>query len=84
MRTGASDTDADTAVHLDMIRRASPERRLALAMSLSRSVLSQGHDALARQHPEAPREMIGVMFVARHYGPDLAERVRQALAARLS
>ena len=84
MRTGLSDTDAETAaVHLDLLRAATPDRRLALALSLSRSVMALTRDAIARQMPAASQAEIGLQFVARCYGAELADEVRAALAGRL-
>ncbi|MEQ1757568.1 MAG: hypothetical protein ABL986_04565 [Vicinamibacterales bacterium] len=83
MQTGQSDTDPETAsVHLEMLRRSSPGRRLALTFSLSRSVMALSRDALARQSPGASTEDVGLRFIAESYGVDLAEGVRAALAAR--
>ncbi len=81
MRTGLSDTDAQTAaVHLDLLRAATPERRLALALSLSQSVIRLTRDAIARRSPGASDTEVGLQFVARCYGAALADEVRAALA----
>lgn len=83
MEPGPSDTDADTArVHTDLLRAAPPERRLRLALSLSRTVIGLSRHGLARTVPGASPEEIGLRFVARYYGPDLAEGLRAVLAAR--
>jgi hypothetical protein len=63
-----------------MLRRATPGRRLELAFSMSRSVMALTRDALARQSPQASDEEIGLQFVARCYGQELADAVRAALA----
>lgn len=76
-----SDTDAETAaVHLDLLRQASPDRRLALALSLSRTVALLARDAIAQRRPDASAEDLAVEFVARCYGEDLAAGVRGRLA----
>jgi hypothetical protein len=83
MATGVSDTDPVTAaVHLELLRAATPARRLALAFSLSRSVIALTRDSIARRLPGASRDEIGVAFVERCYGTELAEGVREALATR--
>ena len=83
MHTGLSDTDTQTAVaHLNLLRAATPDRRLALALSLSRSVMALTRDAIARQWPGASQTEIGLQFVARCYGADVADEVRAALADR--
>jgi hypothetical protein len=80
---GLSDTDPEAArVHLDLLRRASPERRLHLALSLSRTAMTLSRGGLARLMPGAAPDDIAVRFVALVYGPGLAEDVRADLAAR--
>ena len=83
MRHGLSDTDPEAArVHLALLRGAPVERRLRLAFSLSRTVMSLARAGLARTIPGASPEEVGLRFVALHYGPRLADEVRAALAAR--
>jgi hypothetical protein len=80
---GLTDTDPETErVHLDLLRRASPSRRLRLALSLSQTVMSLSRDGLARRDPVASAEELGLRFVALHYGAALAEELRADLAAR--
>lgn len=78
-----SDTDPDAArVQLDLLRRASPAKRLSLALSLSRSVLGPSRRGLARRLPGASEEEVGLRFVERHYGRELAQELRLDLARR--
>jgi hypothetical protein len=79
-----SDTDADTArVHEELVRRASPARRLELACSLSHSVIQLSREGLRRSLGEGVTdEEVALRFVELHYGADLAEGVRRCLAAR--
>ena len=85
MFSALTDTDEATAAwQMEMLRRAPPERRLALALSLSRSVITLSRRALERQLPRASADEVGLRFVARHYGADLASGVETALAARRS
>ena len=78
-----SDTDTETAAaHLALLRAATADRRLALALSLSRSVMALTRDAIVRRDPDASDEEVGLRFVARCYGDELASEVRAALAAR--
>jgi hypothetical protein len=75
-----TDTDPEAArVQMELLRRASPARRLRLALSLSRSVLSLSRDGVARRLPHASREEIGLEFIRLHYGEELAEGVRRRL-----
>ncbi len=83
MQHGLSDTDPETAwVHVELLRGASPQRRLHLAFSPSRTAMSLSRGGLARILPGASPQEIGLRFVARLYGPRLAEEVRVDLAAR--
>jgi len=82
---GLSDTDPEAErVQLELLRAASPSRRLRLALSLSRTAMSLAHDGLARSLPGASPEEVGLRFVALNYGRELAEAVRADLAARRS
>jgi hypothetical protein len=74
MEHGLSDTDPETErVHLELLQRASPARRIRLALSLSRTVMSLSRGGLARRMPDASPEEVGLRFVALHYGADLAD-----------
>ena len=75
-----TDTDPEARlVQMELLRRASPERRLRLALSLSRSVLTLSLEGVARRRPGATPEEIGVEFVRLHYGPDLADELERHL-----
>jgi len=80
---GLSDTDAETGrVHLELLRRAGPARRLQLALSLSRTVMSLSRGGIARRLEGASPEELGLRFVAVHYGADLAAALRAELLSR--
>jgi hypothetical protein len=82
---GLSDTDPEAErVHVQLLRAASPSRRLRLALSLSRTAMSLSRGGLARTLPSASPEEIGLRFVALNYGSRLADDVRADLAARRS
>ena len=75
-----TDTDPEAArVQLELLRRASPARRLRLALSLSESVLSLSRAGIARRLPGASPREIGLEFVRLHYGEELADELRQYL-----
>ena len=75
-----TDTDPEVArVQMDLLRRASPARRLRLALSLSRSVLSLSRGGIERRLPGASPEEVGLEFVRLHYGEALAGEVRERL-----
>jgi hypothetical protein len=83
MARGLTDTDPETErVHLELLRRASPGRRLRLAFSLSRTVMRLSRGGLARVMREGSPEEVGLRFVALHYGADIADAVRADLMTR--
>ena len=75
-----TDTDPEVArVQMELLRKASPARRLRLALSLSRSVLALSRAGIAQRLPRASPEEVGLEFVRLHYGEALAGEVRQRL-----
>jgi hypothetical protein len=82
---GLSDTDPEAArVQMDLLRAASPARRLQMAWSLSAQVIGLARLALQRNNPGMSRDEAALRFVELYYGSDLADGVRQRLAARRS
>ena len=85
MERGLSDTDPEAErVQLELLRAASPSRRLRLALSLSRTAMSLARHGLARGLPGASPEEVGLRFVTLNYGRELGEELRDALAGRRS
>ena len=83
MPSELSDTDPETQrVHWELLRQAGPSARLRLALSLSRTVIGLSKAGLARRLPNDTPEALGLLFVAMHYGDELAEDVRRCLEAR--
>ena len=83
MAQGLSDTDPEIErIHLELMRNVGPARRLRLALSLSRTVMSLSRAGLARRLKAASAEDVGLRFVALHYGADLAGELRADLASR--
>lgn len=83
MRPLSIDTDPEAErVQLDLLRRAGPDRRLALALSLSQTTLALARDALRRRYPEATERELALRFVATHYGEALARDLEAFLASR--
>ena len=86
-RPGTGDSVSDTsaeaaAVQLEVLRRAGPHGRAALALAMSRTVCALARRAIARTHPGISDDDLTVRFVAAHYGPVLAESLRADLARR--
>jgi hypothetical protein len=78
-----SDTDPEAErVQIELLRRASPGRRITLALSLTETVIALARGALRRAQPGLDDRETGLRFVALHYGEDLAERVRADLVRR--
>lgn len=76
-----SDTDPEaTRVQLELMRRASPERRLALALSLSQTVIDLAKRSLRETHPDATEDELKVLFARIHYGDELADGLAEHLA----
>jgi hypothetical protein len=73
-----NDTHPDAArAQLDLLRKAGPERRSALALRLSSEVVARSRRALEGQPGDAR-----LRWVELWYGPELARRVRDYLAKR--
>jgi hypothetical protein len=72
------------AVQLDLLRRAGPARRFALARSLSATTIALSRAAIHRRHPDWSDREVLMEFVRVHYGADLADRLRAYLSRRES
>jgi hypothetical protein len=83
MKTQSPDTSPEAErVQIALLRQASPARRFGLARSLTRSTIMLSRRAIARAHPQFSEEELALTFVELHYGRDLSERLRHALAER--
>lgn len=79
------DTHPDAErVQIELLRNMPAEERLRLGLSWSHTVRQLAWQAIERANPGASREELGLIFVAVHYGQDLADRVRAYLAERHS
>jgi len=75
--SGRTDTDVDSLrVQVDLLRRATPSRRLELAFALSADVMSLSLAGIRRRQPGLSEPQARLRFVAIQYGKDLAESVR--------
>jgi len=83
MRARSADTHPDAErFQIELLRRAPVARRMRLALSLSRSVITLARRAIRRTMPEATEQEVALRFVELHYGRDLADGLRRHLAAR--
>jgi hypothetical protein len=78
-----NDTDPRAeGVQIELLRRAGPERRAALAGRLSDEVIRLSRNALCERNPaDLDAVELKLRWVELHYGADLAARVRAYLAA---
>ncbi len=83
MRTQSADTDLQAEkVQLDLLRRATLERRVAVAASLSETVVKLATKAIRHRNPDLHDNEVLLRFVEIHHGPKLAEELRRDLARR--
>jgi hypothetical protein len=75
-------SEAAARVQLELIRRASPERRLQACLAFSRSMIALSRAALRARPPELDDLELGLEWVAQTYGAGLAAGVRASLASR--
>lgn len=67
---------------IELMRAAGPQRRFALARSLSAQTLGLAHRAIERAFPDLDEWQRRVKFVEVHYGAELADRYRRWLVGR--
>lgn len=84
MGAGPSDDTSEEAarVQLDLIRRASPTRRIEACLGLSRSLIALSRAALRKRRPEAQEQEIMLEWAEINYGVALGARLRSYLASR--
>ena len=76
-RTGLNDTSPEAhRVHVELLRKAGPERRLQMGLSLSASVMKQARLAIRAANPALCETEVGLRFVELNYGKELAAKVR--------
>lgn len=69
-------------VQIDLLRRAGPVRRAALAAEMTTVAVASSRRAIRRLHPDWSEQEINLEWARVHYGEALAARVRAYLAAR--
>jgi hypothetical protein len=84
MERPLSDTDPDaTRVHRELVRAASPQRRLQLVFSLSQTMMSLSRASLALRVPDASPRALALRSPAALDGQPLADEVADCLARRM-
>jgi len=75
-----SDTGAEAEkVQVELIRQASVAKRISRLRSLSQTVVQLSRRAIMRANPGITEQGLNVMFVANHYGNELAGCLRKYL-----
>lgn len=78
---GLSDTPARILqLQADLLRRAGPRRRAAIALAMTTAAIKLSRQAIARAHPEWSELDVKLMWAEIHYGKELADRVRAYIA----
>ena len=79
---GMNDTHPDAErVQIELLRKAGPEHRMAMACSLTDYVVQLAKQAIARAHPQASQREHDLLFIEVHYGRHVANLVRRQRGA---
>lgn len=78
--TATPPRDPVDQLQIELLRKAGLGARLDLAWSLSETAMELSRAGLRLRHPKLDEREIGLLFVAHHYGQDLARAVRERLA----
>jgi hypothetical protein len=77
MKTQSVDTSFEAErIQIDLVRQATVSRRFALVRSLSQTTIQLARRAIRRAHPNDSETEVRLIFVAVHYGQELADRLR--------
>ncbi len=83
MRTQSMDTSPEAErVQIELLRKASITKRFALMQSWSQFMIEVNRQGIRKTHPDASEEEIALIFVARNYGQELADKLQEYLARR--
>ncbi|MGZ3626419.1 MAG: hypothetical protein ACXVDN_01960 [Ktedonobacteraceae bacterium] len=83
MRTQSEDTSpVMERVQIELIRKASPAKRFAMMQAWSELLIEANEQRIHKDHPDASEDEISLIFVAQHYGQELADRLRADMARR--
>ena len=75
-----SDTSPEAAqVQLELLRQATPEKRLAMTLSLTATAWNLSRRAIARANPDLDRRELDLLVVRYNYGDRLADELRDHL-----
>ena len=83
MVTQSIDTDpAVEAIQIKLLQQASFAKRFNIMSSLTQTTRQLSFRAIQRANPTLTKQEIDLLFVAYHYGSELAERLRIYLEQR--
>jgi len=83
MRPQSRDTHpAAEEVQLELLRKATTAQRFAIMQSLTTTGIGLSRRAIKRANPGLDQRELDLIFVALHYGQDLADRLRVYLDER--
>jgi len=71
-------------VQIDLIKKWSVAKRISMMRALTAFAVNLSKRAIARANPGCSNEEINLLFVANHYGEELANRLREYLQKRNS
>jgi len=81
VQTGLSDTDPDvTRLQAELLRQATPARRLEMALSLSAALIDIAYAGIRRRQAGISDADAGLQFVEIQYGRELAQAVRARMS----
>jgi hypothetical protein len=69
-------------VQISLIRQASIAKRATRMRSLSETTIKLSRRAIARTNPGLTELELNLIFIATHYGKDLADRLKEYLMER--
>ncbi len=80
MNNQISDThpEADN-FQISLFRKASIAERVSRVRTLSSAVINLSRRAIKRANPNLSEDELNYIFIANHYGKDLADRLREYL-----
>jgi hypothetical protein len=72
-----SDTHPDAErVQIELLRKMSGARKIAMLRSLSSMVIGLSRQAIAKVNPRLDRRQVDLLWVEFNYGKDLADKLR--------
>jgi len=81
VQTGLSDTDPDVLrLQAELLRQATPARRLEMALSLSAALIEIAYAGIRRRLAGISDVDAGLQFVEIQYGRELAQAVRARMS----